>query len=93
MPLDADLLGFFAATCTTVAFVPQVLLVWRQRSAAGVSTGMYLILTLGVFLWLCYGLLTQSWPIIIANGVTLLLALSVLAMKWRFRPQRLNSPS
>lgn len=82
--VSADMLGFVAAICTTVAFVPQVLLVWRRRSGEGVSTGMYAILTLGIVLWLCYGLMTNAWPVIIANGVTLLLVVSVLAMKWRF---------
>jgi len=84
MSVDANTLGFFAAFCTTFAFIPQVLLVYRQRHADGVSTGMYLIFSFGVFLWLCYGLQLQSWPVIIANGITLLLALSVLAMKWHF---------
>ena len=84
MSLDPDLLGFIAAFCTTFAFVPQVLLVWRQRHADGISTGMYLIFSLGVLLWLMYGLLTQAWPVIIANGITLVLALCVLAMKLHF---------
>ncbi|WP_307734234.1 SemiSWEET transporter [Massilia sp. erpn] len=84
MALDADLLGFIAAFCTTFSFVPQVLLVWRRRSGEGISTGMYLIFSLGVFLWLCYGVLTNAGPVIAANAVTLLLALCVLAMKWRF---------
>lgn len=79
-----ELLGFIAASCTTFAFVPQVLLVWRQRHADGISTGMYLIFSLGVFLWLLYGLQLQAWPVVLANGVTLVLALSVLAMKWHF---------
>lgn len=80
-----ELLGYLAAFCTTISFVPQVLLVWRRRSAEGVSTIMYIVLSAGVALWLAYGLLLQAWPIIIANGVTLLLALAVLAMKWLFR--------
>lgn len=84
-PYLADVLGYFAAFCTTIAFVPQVLLVWRRRSAEGVSTIMYLILSVGVGLWLAYGLVLASWPIIIANAVTLALAFSVLAMKWLFR--------
>jgi MtN3 and saliva related transmembrane protein len=84
MALDADLVGFIAAFCTTFAFVPQVLLVWRQRHADGISTGMYLIFSFGVFLWLCYGLQVGSTPVIVANAVTLMLALCVLAMKWYF---------
>ncbi|KQZ38927.1 SemiSWEET transporter [Duganella sp. Root1480D1] len=84
MLLEPDLLGFIAAFCTTFAFVPQVLLVWRQRSAEGISTGMYLIFSFGVLLWLLYGLQTRAWPVIIANGITLALALCVLAMKLHF---------
>jgi MtN3 and saliva related transmembrane protein len=84
-PYWVDLLGYVAAFCTTIAFVPQVVLVWRRRSAEGVSTLMYIVLTMGIALWFTYGVLLQSWPIIIANGVTLMLALAVLGMKWLFR--------
>jgi MtN3 and saliva related transmembrane protein len=84
-PYWVDLLGYVAAFCTTIAFVPQVLLVWRRRSAEGVSTLMYIVLTAGIALWLTYGVLLQSWPIVIANVITLGLALAVLAMKWKFR--------
>jgi len=84
-PYWVDLLGYVAAFCTTIAFVPQVVLVWRRRSAEGVSTLMYIVLTVGIALWFTYGVLLQSWPIVIANGVTLMLALAVLGMKWLFR--------
>ncbi|WP_317204740.1 SemiSWEET transporter [Janthinobacterium sp.] len=87
-----DYLGYAAAVCTTCSFIPQVHLVWRARSAEGVSLGMYLIMTVGVALWLCYGLLIGAWPVVIANALTLLLAASVLLMKWRFErpPRRVN---
>lgn len=84
MNLDVNHLGFAAAVCTTGAFVPQVLMVWRERGAPGVSSGMYLLLILGVALWLFYGLALRSWPVVIANAVTLLLASGVLGMKWYF---------
>ena len=84
-PYWVDLLGYVAAFCTTIAFVPQVVLVWRRRSGEGVSTLMYIVLTVGIALWFTYGLLLRSWPIVIANGVTLMLALAVLVMKWLFR--------
>ncbi len=84
MQVNIDYLGFVAAFCTTIAFIPQVLLVWRQRAAPGVSTGMYVIFVTGIALWLWYGLLLWSWPLIIANSLTLLLAGSVLAMKLAF---------
>ena len=91
MMFNVEHLGFAAAVCTTGAFVPQVMMVWRQRGAPGISTGMYLMFIAGVALWFSYGLAMGSWPIAIANGVTLLLAASVLAMKFCFERTRLDS--
>ncbi len=88
MFLSVDQLGYVAAFLTTGAFVPQVLLVWRQRGAPGISTGMYSIFIIGVALWLAYGLALKSWPIVAANGITLLLASGVLGMKWYFEHTR-----
>lgn len=84
MDLDINQLGYIAAACTTSAFVPQVLMVWRQRGAPGISTGMYLIFIIGVAMWTAYGLAISSWPVVIANTLTLLLASGVLGMKWYF---------
>lgn len=84
MNLDINHLGFAAAVCTTSAFVPQVLLVWRERGAPGISTGMYLMFIVGVAMWLLYGLALHSWPVVIANALTLVLACAVLGMKWYF---------
>jgi MtN3 and saliva related transmembrane protein len=84
MPLDTDFLGFAAAICTTCSFIPQVWLVWRERAATGVSSGMYSIFIVGVALWLFYGIRLGAWPMIIANCLTLVLATSILLMKWRF---------
>jgi len=81
----SELIGYLAATLTTISFVPQVLHTWRLRSAHGISLGMYAIFTSGVALWLTYGLLLGAWPLIIANAATLVLALFILAMKVRFR--------
>ena len=84
MNTSATTIGFIAALLTTVAFLPQALKVWQTRSAKDVSLGMYLLFTLGVALWLIYGVLLNSWPIIVSNLVTLVLAGVVLAMKLRF---------
>lgn len=78
-----DWLGYAAALLTTLAFVPQVWLAWHSRDLAGVSLAMYAIFTAGITLWLAYGWLLGSWPMVLANAVTLALALSVLALKWR----------
>jgi len=77
-------LGLVAGLLTTVAFLPQVWKVWKSRSARDISLPMYLIFTLGVALWLVYGLMTAALPIIVANAVTLLFAGAVLVMKLRF---------
>ncbi|KAF0814349.1 Sugar transporter SemiSWEET [Andreprevotia sp. IGB-42] len=79
-----DLLGLAAGVCTTAAFVPQVLMVWRTRSARDISLGMYGLFVTGVALWLVYGVLAGAMPVMVANGVTLLLASAVLLMKLRF---------
>lgn len=85
-----DSLGYAAATLTTAAFVPQAWLTFRTRDASGISLAMYSVFTLGIALWLAYGLLLQAWPIVVANAVTLLLAAGILAMKLRLmsRPAR-----
>jgi MtN3 and saliva related transmembrane protein len=76
-----DLLGYFAATLTTAAFVPQALLTLRTRDVRGISLGMYGAFTLGVALWLAYGLALGEWPIVVANAVTLALSATILAVK------------
>ncbi len=81
---NADLIGSIAATLTTTAFIPQAWQVWHTRHTADISLGMYAMFTVGVALWLTYGILLSSWPIIIANGITLLLAGIVLLMKLKF---------
>ncbi|MFZ4536037.1 SemiSWEET transporter [Propionivibrio sp.] len=84
MNSTTSIIGFIAAILTTVSFVPQVLKVWRTRSAKDVSLGMYLLFTLGIAAWLVYGVLIESWPVILANVVTLILAGAVLVMKLKF---------
>ena len=83
--IDPDTVGFVAAALTTVAFVPQVWKVWRTRSTQDISLGMYIFFTSGVVMWLLYGVLLGAWPIIIANGITVLLAGGILGMKLSFR--------
>ena len=82
--MNADSIGWLATTLTTIAFVPQVWRAWKTRSARDLSLPMYLIFAAGVVLWLTYGIMIHSWPIIIGNIVTLMLAGTVLAMKLKF---------
>jgi MtN3 and saliva related transmembrane protein len=83
-----DLLGYCAASLTTLSFLPQALLTLRTRNVAGISLGMYSAFTLGVALWLVYGLVLGQWPIVVANALTLLLASVILVMKVTVERQR-----
>ena len=80
-----NLLGTAAGTLTTIAFVPQVLKTWRTRSGEDISTGMFLLFSSGVLLWLLYGVALNAVPIIIANSITLILALTIILLKLRYR--------
>ncbi|NOT23866.1 MAG: SemiSWEET transporter [Nitrospiraceae bacterium] len=80
-----DLLGFAAGAFTTCAFWPQLQKTWATKSAGDVSMGMLAIFSTGVCLWLLYGLVLQSWPIILTNFVTLLLTGAILVLKLRYR--------
>lgn len=78
------LAGYCAAILTTSSFVPQLIRVWRLRSARDISLTMFLAFSLGVFLWLVYGISLHSIPMILANGITLGLSLTILILKIRF---------
>ena len=80
-----DLIGFLAATLTTASFVPQAVHTFKTKDVRGISLGMYSAFTLGVALWLVYGVMLSAWPIVIANAITVSLAASILAMKLRYR--------
>ena len=79
--LWTDVFGSLAACLTTVSFLPQAWHSFRTRDVSGVSLGMYSLFTAGVALWLVYGLLLRAWPIVVANAITLALALAILWMK------------
>lgn len=79
------IIGLIAATCTTIAFLPQVIQVIRTKHTKDLSLAMYIILTIGVALWFIYGLLIEDLPIIIANAITLILASIILGMKLKYK--------
>jgi MtN3 and saliva related transmembrane protein len=85
MSAGSDIVGSLAAVLTTFSFVPQVWQTWRSRDVSGISLGMYAAFAAGVFLWLVYGLMLGAWPIVVANAITLALAIAILAMKIRWR--------
>lgn len=78
-------LGLIAGTLTTLSFVPQVVRTWRTRSTRDLSLGMLIAFVIGVTLWLIYGLRIGERPIVVANAITLALALALLGMKIVFR--------
>jgi MtN3 and saliva related transmembrane protein len=82
--MNTEWLGYIAATLTSASFIPQAVMTIRTRETHGISRGMYVIFTVGVAFWLAYGLVIDSWPMILANTVTLGLAGTVLALKLRF---------
>jgi MtN3 and saliva related transmembrane protein len=81
---ETEWLGLVAGSLTTIAFVPQVYQTWKSRSAKDISLGMFLLFSTGVSLWLVYGIRIGAIPIIIANALTLILSLAILAMKFWF---------
>lgn len=80
-----ELVGYLAASLTTLSFVPQALHTFRTKDVRGISLGMYSVFTVGIAMWLLYGLLIQAWPVVVANVITLALAAAILAMKLRYR--------
>ena len=79
-----EAIGVVAAVLTTASFLPQVWHSFKTRDVSGISLGMYSVFTVGIALWLVYGLLIGAWPLILANGITLVFALAILVMKLRF---------
>jgi MtN3 and saliva related transmembrane protein len=80
-----QLLGLAAGSCTTIAFLPQVIKTWKTGSARDLSLGMFSFFCFGVLLWLIYGLVIQDIPVIVANLLTLVLASSLLYFKLRYK--------
>ena len=79
----ADIIGSIAAVLTTTSFLPQAVHVFRTRDTRAISLTMYTLFTTGIALWGVYGLMTMQWSIILANGITLVMALLILFMKLR----------
>jgi MtN3 and saliva related transmembrane protein len=78
------IIGLLAGILCTISFLPQVIKIFKTKQAGDLSLATFLILSLGVFLWLIYGFLIKQIPIILANGSILVLALLILAMKIKY---------
>jgi len=84
LPMWVEITGFTAAFCTTTAFIPQLLRVYRLKSAREISLPTFLLFSIGVFFWLIYGLKSGSKPVIASNVVTLVLSVSILILKLKY---------
>lgn len=81
--MNPEWLGAIAATLTTLSFVPQAVKTIRSRDTGGISLWMYIAFTIGVAFWFGYGLMLHSWPMIVSNAITFVLATTILALKVR----------
>jgi len=79
------IIGLAAAVCTTFSFLPQAIKVIKTKQTMHLSLAMYSIFTTGVLLWLIYGISVNDIPLIIANSITLIFALTILIMKIRYK--------
>lgn len=79
-----SIIGYLAAVLTSIAFLPQVVRTYRTQDVSGISLPMYGLMSAGVALWIVYGICLRAWPIVLANGTSMALALSVLCMKILF---------
>ncbi|CAN5659814.1 SemiSWEET transporter [soil metagenome] len=81
--MNLEWMGYVAATLTTLAFLPQAVKIIRSRDTASISLGMYLVFTIGIMFWFGYGIALDSWPMIISNAITFVLAATILGLKLR----------
>jgi len=79
------IVGYIAAASTTIAFLPQAIQTIKTKDTKAISLGMYVLFTFGVLMWLIYGIFNKDWPIIIANAITLMLAIVILFYKVRYK--------
>jgi MtN3 and saliva related transmembrane protein len=80
----ATLIGTVAGTLTTSAYLPQMIRVWRSRSAGDISLLMCAMMVTGASLWVVYGLMLSAWPVVMANGVSLFFLVPILVLKLRY---------
>lgn len=85
MNFNVEIIGVMAALCTTIAYAPQAYKIFKEKSAKEVSLSMYLILLLGLVLWLIYGYMIDSFAIKLANSITMVLAISIIYFKLRYK--------
>ena len=80
-----EALGYFAAFCTTISFLPQTIKTIKTKDTSGLSLSMYLLFFIGVGCWFVYGYVISNYPLMIANGITILLSGIILMMKLKHK--------
>jgi MtN3 and saliva related transmembrane protein len=85
MRIWVEYIGSLAAACTTLCWIPQAVKIIREKQTQGISLVTQSVFTVGLALWLAYGLLLTNWPLMLANAVTLVFSLAILALKVRYR--------
>ncbi|PHY06308.1 MAG: hypothetical protein CK528_10345 [Alcaligenaceae bacterium] len=83
--MHIEIVGYLAAFLTTAAFFPQTYKTIRTRDTRAISLAMYVMFTLGIAIWLAYGLLIESWPLIFSNSLTFVMAGTILVLKLKER--------
>lgn len=89
--MTVDTIGYMAATLTTVAFIPQAYKVYKTKQTGDLSLGLFVLLNFGIFMWFVYGILIGSYPVIVANGVTMFFAGYILYSKLQGTKDEKNS--
>lgn len=88
----ADLVGTAAGLCSMASFTPQLVKIWKEKDASSISLRMYVVTVTGFTLWIVYGVLAGSFPVMLTNSVCLLLSGGILVLKWRFSRQEAGAP-
>lgn len=79
--LNINLLGYIAALCTTLSFIPQVVYILKTKDTSSISLSMYVTFVFGVFCWLIYGVMKNDIPLLLANLITFILSGIILILK------------
>ncbi len=79
--MSPEFFGFTAAVLTSIAFSPQLIKIFKTKSADDVSLSMLIIFISGLIFWIVYGIKVNSIPVLAANITTLILNISILILK------------
>ena len=82
------IVGALAALCSTTSFAPQAWKIIKSRDTSGISSRMYMVTVVGFALWLAYGIMKGEWPLIVTNGICLVLSGFILIMKLLPKPKK-----